>query len=288
MKKSLYFIVFICILCLCSCGIQPITQKDEGMYNSFIIDYANDGIVTKNEKSLWSDGYTTNTTAEKAKNVFFEGINYKAEYHKSSLGATRYTKHDIYYDSETGADIYFSDGRFAGIHFGRLLIGDYDYKANIVDEQKALEMAKSIVQKYIDINEYKIDISTSNVNANNLDLPETYLYSVSFYKEIGGFKTSDEAICIITSKGDIRTLHLFDIGLFEHIKVPIVDASKLRESIVAKVDKIYEKYPEHEIISIENKSISLSPEKDVVIVSNIKIKLDDLTRTAVVLATYVN
>ena len=286
MKKSIYIVIFICVVFFSSCTRLPIIQKDDGIYNSFIVGYANDGIITKTEKSWWSGQYENKSTVEKEKSVFFQGINYQAEYKKSTLASSRHNMTDIYYNTETGVEIYFSGNRFAGIHFGHLLLDydDYNAKDNIIDESKALEMAKTVVQQYIDINEYKIEISENNV----LGMPETYLYRVSFIKEKGGFETSDEAIVSITSKGDIRTLSLYDIGIFDDINVPIVDASKLQESIQTKIDKIYEKMQTHEILSIKKQFLSLSPEKDVVLVSEIEVKIDDSTNTSVVLVTYVN
>lgn len=286
MKKSICLVIVICFLFLSSCTRQPIAQKDEVMYRSFISDCADDGIVKKTEMDWWNGQYENNSTVEKEKIVNFQGVNYQAEYEESTLPYSRYNMKDVYYNSETGVEFYFSDNQFAGIHFSHLLLDydNYNAKDNIMDESKALKMAKAVVQQYVDINEYKIEISAKNV----LGMPETYLYRVSFIKEIGGFETSDEAIVTITSKGDIRTLSLYDIGLYDDIKVPNVDASKLRESIYTKIDEIYEKYPKHEILSIENQSLSLSPQKDIVVVSEIHMKLDEQLETLVNLVTYVD
>ena len=284
MKKGIYIVFCICALLLASCVRRPIAQKDDGIYESFISCYSNDGIIEKSEKSWWNGQYKNNNAVEKEKQVFFQGKNYRVEYKKSKLAYSRYNITDIYYNSETGIEVYFSGNRFTGIHFGNLLLDydNYNSKDDIIDESKALVKAKNVVQQYIDIDEYKIDIRKNQV----LGMPETSLYRVSFIKEKGGFDTSDEAIVTITSKGDIRTLSLYDIGLYDDIKIPSVDESKLQKSIETKINTIYEKTPQ-KISSIKKQFICLSPENELVVASELEVQIDDVTNTAVTIVTYV-
>lgn len=283
MKKIIYTLVLMLSFLLTACN----TELSSRNYNSFVCDYANDGIITSAEKDWWIGGGQTRQNAELQKNVTYENEVYRGIYKDSYIGVGTHLMIDRYTDTEKGVILYYksSTEQFSGIHFYSLLNDKYLSKEEPLDETGALEAAKKVVSQYIDVEEYHIDKEESIYpqNAQTGD-DMVKLFHFSFIRKINEFDTSDQAEITVTSKGDLFSLNLCDVGLFSEKEIPEINGTELTASIEKKLNDIYSKYSTYSY-NIVNQTLTISTDDRMVVVSQIEVRLDDSHNTGVILAT---
>lgn len=286
MKKILYVMMLTLSFLLTACN-----RSSAITYNSFICDYTNDGVISSVEKDWWTGGSKSRQEASDKKETTFQESRFLGSYQDSFLASATHFAMDRYIDNEKNATLYYqsSTGQFCGIHFYNLINDEYYSRKDIVDEKQALEMAKEVLSQYINIDEYRLKTEHYTLpndipNDNQQDDSDIIMYAFSFVKEIDGFSTSDEATYVITSKGDLFSIRLSDIGLFSEKTLPEIDKTKLTESVEKKLNEIYAKKFSY-TYNIVDQTLTISPDGCVVVASQIELALDDLYNTGIILAT---
>lgn len=107
---------------------------------------------------------------------------------------------------------------FVGVHFYEMLNDDYVKMADKENaDSYAFETAKKIASQYIDIDMYEINISESLIPISSGE--NVTIYEYEFIRFLDGWPTSDRMYISITSKGDLRTLHVENVGLLKGNKI---------------------------------------------------------------------
>ena len=286
MKKSVSFILIILLLLstlnFMSCSNR---RNDSTIYDSYICDMANDGIITEMEKEWWNGILIKNSLAEKEKEITVQGVTYDFSYDFSEVCGFSSHYVDIYRSKDTTIQISVlpSSNEVVGFHRYDLFDDEYLLKQDLYEtSESALPMAKEIASRYIGINDYRVESQTSDSYSKKI---KEHIFD--FVRYVDGYPTCEGVYIAITSKGDFRTLAIHDIGLFENKQIS-VDKDVLQKSIDKKLNKIYtEDLGYNYTYKIVKQTLAYSPENDLVVVSQIEVSVKDKYNTGVLLATVI-
>ena len=251
----------------------------------------NDGVIQKAEKEWWIGKYEFNNLAEQKKEIIIKNENFKCDYLHTYLSKNSPILLNVYRDIDKNAELYFNanNEEFVGVHFYEMLNDDYVKMADKENaDSYAFETAKKIASQYIDIDMYEINISESLIPISSGE--NVTIYEYEFIRFLDGWPTSDRMYISITSKGDLRTLHVENVGLFEGKQNIFIDSTILNKSIETKLNSIYSKNYSYSY-EIINQTLTFTPEEQLAIISQIELELiknGDKHNTGVVLTTIIN
>lgn len=259
------------------------TEKSGKLYDSFICDMANDGIITEFEKNWWDGMPKEDSMAEKEKQITLEGITYNCKYSHSEYSLYSSALENVYSDYPHTIDITIdsSNNKVIGFHKKNLLMYDYSLKPDVyTTKEEAFLVAKAEAEQHINIDEYMVTATV--YQPKSIDVTE---YQFDFVRYVDGFPTSERVYISVTSKGDIRTMHICNIDLFKD-KTISIDKDVLAKSVENKLNEVYaQKYDF--TYKIVKQTLACSPEGEFVIVSQIEVSLVDMYSTGVILATVI-
>ena len=102
------------------------------------------------------------------------------------------------------------------------------------------DLAEKVAKQYIDITEYFLNVSERKRTLEGL---EYIHYYYTYTKMSGDYATNDSVNIEITSKGDLISVTLSDIGRYDDIDVSEIDTKEVEKSVSAKIKELYgEKY----------------------------------------------
>lgn len=270
MKRCVFIILTILyILSLGACSLSQETEKAE-LYNSYVVDAANDGIITEVEWEWWLGQRINNKEAAASKKWLDGEKEMVVQYSYSDYLPFSCVLTD-FYNGEGCILSYCSDnGKLVGVHYSNLINKDYYQRKDVEDpyhfaKEKAMNMAK----EYIEISSYRLDESTQTLSYTDETIT---LYTFKFIKCINEYMTSDYFYVQITSKGDLRTMRLGDIGIYNNVDLSTVDKDKLEQSIAHKMRELYHTQGKYSY-SIQEQSFAFTPEGEAVIVSRIYVNI---------------
>lgn len=273
MKKAILICVILSCIFVISCG----NIAENKTYKSYMCNTAKSEL---------------DTSAQAQKAFSFKSDIYSGEYTFSRWAGNGPIRIDYYYDKNQDATLKFESqtGKFAGIHFGSLLTDEYISKPDRDNSYEyALDMAKHIAAEYIDTSKYRLEHSQMTVPDVN-DNFEVLLYTFEFTKYVDGFKTSERVYINITSKGDLFTLNVSNIGLFNDTQDIRIDKNALDNSIKLKLKDLYADEYQY-TYKISRQTLTYSPENTLTVVSAIEVELtaneNDVFNTGLELATVV-
>ena len=251
-------------------GRKPVEPK----YKSFITDSSlsiGSSIESDLKRDWWSQRITNNDVSPDVITYTYDGKEYQALYSYSDkfFGNTK----DVNVYKSDGVEITFwaDSGEFEGIHFHLYRNGYTDRPKVDSPREYAIEYAWRIASNYIDVSDYEMTVSEYSPNKDNEN------YDVFFAKVIDGYETPDYIKTHITAQGDMQTLHLGEIGLFDDFDRELPTKEEINESIIATLDAIfkdtvYEDY-KCEIKEINRQILTYSPDGDLVILTSASLKL---------------
>lgn len=277
--KRIFALVVLMVIAFSGCSnihANPLAVAD-----TYITDVANDGILSAELTSIWNIHDEINENAPAQCSVVFEGIEYHGEYQRS-VDRDNLPYATDYYLTSDGFDIMLNGdtGEFRGIAFmGR----DYFETVMLMDdipdsEDYALETAKRIAAKYINIQDYEIELEpdeyTQQINGQEYSMT---FYPIHFVKRIGDLPTSDFVYISISSKGDIVTCQLGDIGKFDDLRNNDIPFADIEDALRTKVQNMYGKHEKYTFISYQtkNQKLRITPDGDYCVVTEIVIDLRD-------------
>ena len=98
------------------------------------------------------------------------------------------------------------------------------------------EAADAFAKNYIDLSKYKTEVAIYESYSN-------YYYSVTYYREISGLKTSDRLLVSVDGNGNIKSFGCYDLHAFENVASVQIDQTKLTAAIESKLNTIYQNVP---------------------------------------------
>lgn len=297
-KKSkilVLIMLLICSLVLFGCSEE---KNDEPKYESFVIDVVNDKSNVKPELTIWDQQYFEKDGVDKEKKVSFDDTIYTGKYNKSIV-----RKGESY-----STDIYAND---KGIKFGfkensnqlvllNLMNNEFfetePFRDDIKDSDKnALDLAKKIAKKYINISQYEILLEEPVTREKSKDEITYYItyYTFTFVKKVNDVYSSDYLSVKITSKGNLASLYIGDLNAFDNLEkvgFSIEDINKVNS------EKILDTYNKlgHEILeqNVSYQRLVITPEGNLALYSGIDIKLklngdDKVIESGVCILSYI-
>lgn len=257
------------------------SKNDSLLYNSYICDMANDGIIKDMEKTWWNGIPQKISSVEAKKEISLHDVTYNCTYMQSDYGRFGSYLQNTYKNENHSIEISLdaTTNKIVGVHHPDLLNDEYSLKPDVYNTaEDAFPIARDLAAQYINVSDYSVEIDTWEK------------YSIKrfwfvFVKKIDGFNTSEKLTVFVTSKGDICSWNLCDIGLFDNKQINI-DKDILEKSVEKKLNQIYSDNYEFDY-KIRQQTIAYSPEGDLVVVSQIEALLNKLHSTGVVIATVI-
>lgn len=247
-------------------------------YNSIVSDVANDGVAVGSECDFWTGAYFEKSDME-SKSFNVNGKTYTGEYDKSIVYKLNSYTTDIYVDNNSFKFGIRSDT--SEVVLVNLMNADFFSTEPFLEDvenpqETAIALSKEIAKGYVDnIDEYEQIIEDPVVRENEKD-GKTYqltYYFTTFARKIAGYYTSDYITVKMTSKGNLASIIMGDIGAFSDKQIEI-DSDLLNESVTQKVNEVYEK-TEYELLNseIRDQKLTLTPDGDICILSNVRVEL---------------
>lgn len=244
MKKAIAMILSILMITFCSCKKE--TEPNYVAYEAVLYDvldgghHAVDVPLWMAEKYSGSENFDAPQTVE----IEFNGKTYTGNYHYSTSAApSTYVIHK-YSSDETSFEINASTNELTKIMFA----GISSYTAS-VSATECKQIAEALAKSYIDISEYRTEENIGD-----------FLYSITYFREIDGYRTTDQLSISVTYKGEIFSFSRTNLGSFADVSEIDYDHEKIEHAVHRKIKEIY---------SDENKHIGYN------INSVVLIRLDD-------------
>lgn len=231
---------------------------------------------------------TSSAPQENGRKVTFRGQTYSVTYLDRVVSEYGSAETDRYCNDEVTIYLDCEDESFEGIHYQGLIDQAYCAKPDIVEPfQSACALAEQIASQYIQVEDYtRIEESYEITSEDEVSVVR--LYTFRYVKYVGDYPTEDDLYVQITSKGDLRTLHIGERGRFDNVSPTAVDAEAVRTSLEARLDELYRDIGSY-TYTIVKQTLAYSPEEELTLVSQIELHVDleggDGYDTAVILAT---
>ena len=248
------------------------------IYESMVVDSANDELSLSSEIDYWSKGYFQKENMPDKNCTFLEN-EYTGTYVSSMVDTLNSYTTDIY-RTENGIlfGLRSDTGELSQINFMNSEFFDTEPYLPDVEEPNnyAIALAQSVAEEYIEVSQYKqiIEEPRQQHKEKNGQSYEITYYIVDFAKEISGFMSSDYMAIKVTSKGNIASVQMGDIGAFDEVKLELEDG-KIEQSIDEKIQSKYKE--EHMAFNlqkadIEDQKLCVTPDGDVCIYSKVTIE----------------
>lgn len=267
-------------------------------YETYVVDAASDEISFNIDLSgsPWIKGYFERNANE----VFilrFEENDYVGKYENSIISKYNSFTTDVYMTND-GIEfgVKDKDGSLVYINFMNKYFFDTEpYLPEISNaKENSFSIAECVASKYIDISEYEMieGEPTTSYKEKNGEVYEITYYDVMFSRKIKGLNSSDYISIKITSKGNVASIMMGDIGVFEDIDVNY-DVTEVNEVIADTVASIYSKIDYRlDKHTIDTQVLSITPKGEVVLYSYLDLQVSDDSNknyhTGIVLATNIS
>lgn len=293
MKNYKYFfviIVFFLFVSLIGCNND---LKDD----TFIIDVANNEAKATLEIDLWNQKYFMNQTVSQKKDFKYNNITYNLVYDTSVNRKWNSFVTNLYNDNE-GIEVGFKDNTDQMVLLNLMNKNFYEtepFKEDVPNsDQYALQLAKEIAKDYININEYELIIGEPKLRDKVKDNQIYYItyYGFTFFRKINDIHTSDYLTIGITSKGNLASILIGDLGAFNNKELPNFSITDINTKVHGKVEKIYKKLG-YEVLDkkISYQRLAVTPEGKIGIYTVVHVDLrtnkDNNFRSAIALFTYI-
>ncbi len=253
MKKiiiSCFILIFIATS-LISCNHNNVPDKpniDNNItYESYVNGATNSIYSVKHETNYWSSTYWSKKDNMESKSVDVLGTKYSAPYHESRIDYLNSFTTDHYYGSNVRFGMRSDTGELVYIIFTNsdYLAIEKKLEDKFLTYESVIPFATEIASNFVDnISEYTIYKEEPRVYDGVTD------YIINFIKVINGFYSSDYISIKVTSKGELMSIFMGDIGAFDDLKINI-DKTAVEKNITEKLMKVYTRD------NYENKDYSL-------------------------------
>ena len=228
MTKIRFISLLICFVLLLM-SVVGCQEEYQGEYVALEVGAfdATDGGNHASEFELWNSEKANShqdPQAPTTATVTFNGVTYSGNYRRSLIRVpNQYVSHR-YIGDKVFFEISDEDGTLSQISFV------YEVsRTGKMSQEQCKEIADAIADDYISLSEYELDVSVQD-----------HSYTFSYYREIGGFRTTDSLWVAVDKNGRISSFGKKMLGSFEDIESVSIDEKKAQDAIVAKLDTIYQ------------------------------------------------
>lgn len=272
-RVFLAFLLVLCLLLSTSCD-----EKDANLYKSMVTDVASGGIGVKTERNVWTGMYyEKKDMIDQSCDVL--GKTYVGQYRKSIEEKLNSYTTDVYRDSDYIEFGLRSDTKkLVYINFMNNAFYDTEPFLNDVDnpQENAIQLAQEIAEEYVgSISDYEQILEEPRIRYEEKD-GKTYqitYYVITFAKKIGGYYTSDYIAIRITSKGNVASIKMGDIGAFNNINI-VLDSENAAKSIASKTKEVYSQTGYSVVnFNIVDQKLAITPNQDICLYSRLDVQL---------------
>ncbi len=244
-----FVLIALAVMSVAGCG----TKNNEEAYVALEIGSfdAADGGKHASEFELWSaenQNSHQDSAAPETISVTFNGKTYNGSYLRS------YTTPPNLYASHR----YKADGAFFTIN------GDTNELSTILpaweplmlaskSREECCAMADAIVANYIDIADYKLEITESSIHSN-------VIYDFHYYREVSGYRTADSLNISIDGNGNVVYFGMQMIGSFKDIEAVSVEEKNITKALDTKIRSIYQEKSDHKGYSVNHVQLVRIPD----------------------------
>ncbi len=225
MKKAVTLILSILLLSVCSCRKEA--TPDYIAYEATLYDGL-DGGHHAVDVPLWMAN-SENDPAPETAEIKFNGKTYIGNYTQSTSQAPyTYVRHE-YRSDEATFTINAETNELTEIMF----FGNFSYDSS-VPATECKQIAETLAKSYIDISEYSTE---ENIGDS--------LYSITYFREIDGYKTSDQLAIVLYYNGEIFSFSCTNLGSFADVSKIDYDHEKIDTALNTKILNIYRDENKH-------------------------------------------
>lgn len=281
---------------LCTAGCQAESGTEFELYQSVVSDVTTNLVGVESEVESVSGYFQKSEMQGVTKTIEFRGAQYCGRYVKSSKDGCSYIT-DIFSD-ENG--IYFGLRADTGaiVSFNRMNKQFFEtepYLDEMSDPVTELPLlAREIAGDYVQgIDDYEMTAEKPTVRYKEKD-GKSYRISYHvfvFTRNIKGFATSDSVYVKMTSKGNLASIALGDIGVFSGIDIDF-DKNTANASADQKMKDVYQKAG-YSILqsSVQKQTLMVTQDGLVCLITQINVQIKDSSKeeygTGVVIRTTV-
>lgn len=246
MKKlkfiSLITIGVLLLTSVVGCGMSSEQEADYIALEIGTFD-AEDGGLHTSEFAIWDENQTNyHQDAKAAENVSvtFNGTSYSGSYQRSVTKVPNLYVSHRYKGDKVFFEVNGTTGELTSITFV------YEpSEASSLSQDQCRTIADSIVDEYIDVDEYCIAVTSQPIYSN-------CLYTFTYYREVSGYKTADSLTISIDGNGNVSSFGKAMLGSFDEIESVSVDNKKAKNTIDAKLESIYRGNSKRKSHSVDN------------------------------------
>lgn len=279
MKKFLFIILLICLLCCSACNTYENEPIKSSKYTSYVTDV---------EKEWWNEESMKVEDVTKHRTFTIDGKKQELNYDHSQYIRRQPQITDYYRNDEVEVYVSSVDETVNGYRYLHMITDDYYGKKDVSNPYEfALQKAKEVASKYINIEEYSVE---EKIFEDERSTGKVTYYTIRFVKYIDTIRTSDYVSVYVTSKGDVREMFASNIGIFDHIETETIDLLEVEQSVKNKLEVLYGEKKGYSYKIVEQ-TMTYSPEEDLVLESvvEVEVELDNGSKysTGVVISTVV-
>lgn len=204
---------------------------------------ADDGGLHTSEFAIWDENQTNyHQDAKAAENVSvtFNGTSYSGNYQRSATKVPNLYVSHRYKGDKVFFEVNGTTGELTSITFV------YEpSESSSLSQDQCRTIADSIVDDYINVDEYCITVNSQPIHSN-------CLYTFTYYREVSGYKTADSLTISIDGNGNISSFGKAMLGSFDEIESVSVDDKKAKNTIDAKLESIYRGNSKRKSHSVDN------------------------------------
>lgn len=276
-KHRLIVIAFALSVVLSGCGkVEEAKSKPLTVDATYITDISNDGVVNL---AIEYKRYVSVTRADAPPEftVEFGGVQYTGKYTVSMRGDCSF-----YFDRYATSDgmafmVNAETGAFQGIH----LCDDGYYERvwpkedQLSSEEDAIKIAEKYAGKYIDISKCQVEVlADESVMEFDGTKYKGTIYYVRFRKCVAGMLTMDSLKVGVTSKGDLMSLHMAEIGAFDGIQDGDVPLEEISAAVEAKLKEKFQDCRDTYLgCEIEEHTLVMMPDKTFAVLSEVAVSV---------------
>lgn len=203
-----------------------------------------DGGAHASEYPLWSTemlSYHQDATAPKEAVVTFQGQTYSGSYLYSAVKQPNVFISHKYHDSNVYFELNGETGQLTYIMFAQESLPQAT-----ISESACRQIADAIADDYIPLSEYQVSCLTQ-------DYYENKLYSYIYYREVNGYRTSDQMTVVVDGNGTLLLVSMYMLGAFAAPQAMVYNKDLADAALQTKLTAIYSGIPvqkDHEVNSV--------------------------------------
>lgn len=241
MKNKSIIFVTLCLILMLICGCNSSVPNEKINYVAYEaggFDSSDNGLHVS-EIPIWSKdnlSRKTDQTAPQTISITFNGKTYTGNYVSSGVMTPKLYVEHKYYGDNAIFEINTNTGALSSF-----LLAEEPTHYSTITENQCKQIADSIAKEYIDLSKYSIETQKRSLS----ELYDNYIYTVTYYKEISGFITSDKLSISVLGDGTVMSFDCANLGSFNDIEKIQYNEEKIHTAISEKISSIYPTTTKH-------------------------------------------